>query len=256
MEATARCMRVMRPVLAAVALLALSAVGATRADPAAPCAPKSFEGARYTVCAIDTRVHALRLFWKDDAGEPYAGFRRLPRKMAGARLVFAMNAGMYRADLSPAGLYVEDGQRHRRANTRDGPGNFHMKPNGVFYVAGRQAGVLETDAFLALDPPADIATQSGPMLVIEGLLHPRFLPHSTSRKRRNGVGVRDGHTVLFAISEGTVTFHAFARLFRDGLGVDNALFLDGTGSSLYAPALGRADAFRPLGPIVAAYARE
>ncbi|HVL73380.1 MAG TPA: phosphodiester glycosidase family protein [Beijerinckiaceae bacterium] len=223
---------------------------------AEPCAPRTFEGARYTVCTLDLRQYGLRLFWRDAQGEPYGSFGRLPKTVNGAPLVFAMNAGMYEIDLSPVGLYVEDGRQHKAANTRPGPGNFHLKPNGVFFVEGRTAGVLETGAYLKRKPKADFATQSGPMLVIGGRLHPRFIADSPSEKRRNGVGVRDRHTVVFAISEGVVNFHAFARLFRDGLGVRDALFLDGSMSSLYAPALGRADAIRLMGPIVAAFPRK
>jgi prepilin-type processing-associated H-X9-DG protein len=88
------------------------------------------------------------------------------------------------------------------------------------------------------------------MLVIDGRIHPKILPTGTSEKVRNGVCVREGATAVFAISQTPVTFNAFARLFRDGLGCSNALFLDGSVSSLYAPDLGRDDEFSPLGPIV------
>ena len=47
-----------------------------------------------------------------------------------------MNAGMFGEDLKPIGLYVEDGVQAKRLNRRDGYGNFHLKPNGVFYVNG------------------------------------------------------------------------------------------------------------------------
>jgi prepilin-type processing-associated H-X9-DG protein len=62
--------------------------------------------------------------------------------------------------------------------------------------------------------------------------------------------VRDGVTAIFAISDEPVTFHAFARLFRDELGCANALFLDGSVSSLYASELGRDDELAPLGPMI------
>jgi uncharacterized protein YigE (DUF2233 family) len=93
------------------------------------------------------------------------------------------------------------------------------------------------------------------MLVIDGKIHPKISDEGASRKRRNGVGVRDSHTVVFAISDGPVSFGAFARLFRDALGCRNALFLDGSISSLYAPNLGRADAIFPMGPIIGAFER-
>jgi prepilin-type processing-associated H-X9-DG protein len=88
------------------------------------------------------------------------------------------------------------------------------------------------------------------MLVIDGRLHPKILPTGASAKIRNGVCVRDGTTAIFAIAEEPVTFYAFAMLFRDGLGCANALFLDGSVSSLYAPELGRDDELTPLGPMI------
>ena len=166
-----------------------------------------------------------------------------------------MNGGMYHKDWSPVGLYVEDGRELKKANTANGPGNFHLKPNGVFYANVDSAGVVETGRYLRQKPKAEIATQSGPMLVIDGRIHPKISEEGVSRKMRNGVGVRNGKTVVFAISEELVTFGQFARLFRDALGCSNALFLDGSVSSLYAPALNRADARWPMGPIIGAVER-
>jgi uncharacterized protein YigE (DUF2233 family) len=156
------------------------------------------------------------------------------------------------------GLYVEQGRELVRANTKPGYGNFHMKPNGVFYISGDgAAAVAETRAFLKQRPRAALATQSGPMLVIDGRLHPRFDRASTSLKARNGVGVRADGKVMFAISQGEVSFDAFARLFRDGLNCPNALFLDGgSASSLYAPSLSRhGNAIVSLGPMLAVFER-
>ena len=220
-----------------------------------PCQSISLEGSAYTVCEIDLRRHAVRLFWRKPDGEPYRYLASLPSAQRSARLVFAMNAGMYDPAYRPVGLYVENGRELVRANTRPGPGNFHMRPNGIFYVAGETAGVLDTGSFLTKRPAVDFATQSGPMLVVNGRLHPVF-GRSHSRKFRNGVGLRDEHTLAFAISEGEVTFSEFARLFRDRLKCDNALFLDG-GSvpSLYAPELRRSGNLLPLGPMIAVYER-
>ncbi len=89
------------------------------------------------------------------------------------------------------------------------------------------------------------------MLVIDGALHPKLLPDSDSFYIRNGVGVSaDGQTAVFAISNDEVNFHLFARLFRDHLGLPDALYFDGNISRLYAPDLGRHDGGFPMGPIV------
>ncbi|MXQ12219.1 phosphodiester glycosidase family protein [Microvirga makkahensis] len=220
-----------------------------------PCRPVRFADSAFVVCTVDLRRYDVRLFWRGPDGNVLGSFSRLRETPDGARLAFAMNAGMYHEDRSPVGLYVENGKELKAANTRSGPGNFHLKPNGVLYVKGNRAGVLETNTYLKRKIRPDYATQSGPMLVINGRIHPKFSERSTSLKIRNGVGVKDHHTVVFAISEDPVTFSTFARLFRDRLGCANALFLDGSVSSLYAPALERMDSLLPMGPIVGALRR-
>jgi uncharacterized protein YigE (DUF2233 family) len=221
---------------------------------ASVCAPRTYESSPYTVCSFDVRRDDVRLYWADAQEKPFGGFAALAQSLAahGRTLRFAMNAGMYGADLSPVGLYIEDGKRLRRADTRAGVGasNFHLQPNGVFWIGDGVAGVTETSRFLADPPAARYATQSGPMLVIDGRIHPKILPTGTSEKIRNGVCVRDGATALFVISEAPVTFYAFAKLFRDGLSCANALFLDGSISSIYAPETGRDDELTPLGPMI------
>jgi uncharacterized protein YigE (DUF2233 family) len=244
------------PVLLAALAAGLlgTAVGFPAGARTGACAPLAHDGRAYTVCRFDPARDELRLFLRDRAGKPYGSFAALARDLEarGRRLVFAMNAGMYHADLSPVGLYVEDGTELKRTSTADGRGNFHLKPNGVFWLGGGKAGVLETGVYLAHQPKADFATQSGPMLVIDGELHPCFLKDATSRKIRNGVGVCGAGEVVFAISQERVTFHDFATLFRDRLACRNALYLDGTISSLFAPELDRSDSLFPMGPIVGA----
>ena len=130
----------------------------------------------------------------------------------------------------------------------------NLRQAQVFYISGDRAAVAETRAFLKQRPQTDLATQSGPMLVINGRLHPRFDRRSTSLKARDGVGVRTDGKVVFAISQGEVSFDAFARLFRDGLNCPNAVFLDGgSASSLYAPSLNRHSNIVSLGPMLAVF---
>ena len=224
-----------------------------------PCRSKEYAHNAYTVCEVDLAKHTVRLYWKRSDGTPYTYLSGLPRALeheAGG-LLFATNAGMCDPALKPVGLYVEQGRELVHINTRSGYGNFHMKPNGIFYIAAGRAAVAETQAFLKQRPQADLATQSGPMLVINRRLHPRFDWGSTSLKARNGVGVRADGKVIFAISQGEVSFDAFARLFRDGLNCPNALFLDGgSASSLYAPSLNSHGNILSLGPMLAVFERD
>ena len=237
-------------------LLLLPSAAAILAEPP-PCRSVTYEGSDYTVSEIDLRQQVVKFFWNRADGHPYGYLASLPHALGNrsGRLRFAMNAGMYNPDYRPVGLYIENGRELVRVNTRTGPGNFHMKPNGVLYVAGESAGVLDTGSFLKQRPPAEFATQSGPMLVINGRLHPRFARDGGSRKRRSGVGSRDtNNRLVFAVSETEVSFGEFARLFRDRLQCRNALFLDGGAvPTLYSPELGRKGNLLPLGPMIGIY---
>jgi len=223
--------------------------------PDGPCETVTFELSPYLVCSFDARTDDIRLFLRDETGAPFGQFDRLANHVAsqGGSLIFAMNAGMYHDDRRPVGLYVEEQQSEMGLVKTPGPGNFGMLPNGVFWVEDGVAGVTETLAYADLfaDGPPRFATQSGPMLVVDGELHPVLNPDGTSIRRRNGVGVSaDGHRVVFVISDAPVNFHSFARLFRDRLDLPNALYLDGAVSKVYAPALERNETGLDMGPIV------
>ena len=221
----------------------------------AECRNLFSEGNSYTACTVDVQKQKLALYNANSEGRPYGNFSNLSDDLASENkaLTFAMNAGMFDQNLKAIGYYVENGKQLKKLNRRNGAGNFHMKPNGVFYVKGEKAGVMETEAFAKSGIKPDLASQSGPMLVIKGEIHPKISQSGTSRKIRNGVGMVDDHTLVFVISNGPVTFYEFATLFQGELACDNALFLDGSISALFSSELGRQDGFLPIGPIVGTY---
>jgi uncharacterized protein YigE (DUF2233 family) len=209
------------------------------------------QDARFTVTTIDTGKHQLALFLNGDAGQPLNSFARLETwlKARHQRLSFAVNAGMYHADFAPVGLLVQDGKQMAPLNLDDGAGNFFMKPNGVFLVGSGGPKVVESSEYPLLGKGARLATQSGPLLLRNGVILPAFNPQSASRYIRNGVGVV-GNQAIFVISNHPVTFHELAVFFRDNLHCKDALYLDGSVSSLYSRELGRNDAAAKLGPML------
>jgi len=233
-------------------LLAAAVLALTPGLAAADCSDVTFDGIAFTLCEV-TAGDDLRLFLNGEDGAALGSFARIETALEarGEALVFAMNAGMYHPDRRPVGLYIEDGAELRGIVTNEGPGNFGMLPNGVFCIREDSFAVLESRAFAEAPPPCRHATQSGPMLVIDGALHPRFLPDSDSALLRNGVGVSaDGQRAVFAISNRPVTFHQFGRLFRDHLEIPQALYFDGNVSRLYVPGMRRSDWGRTMGPVV------
>lgn len=222
-----------------------------------PCAVHMFEGSRFTVCTYDVSRDDLRLVSRDADGAYLRSFERLDAHLGAEapRVRFAMNAGMYNDTGAPIGLFIADSAEEHHIILNQGPGNFHMLPNGVFWQdENGEVHVTTSTEYVASPRQAQWATQSGPMLVIDGALHPRFQHDGPSRYVRNGVGVRDAQTAYFVISSGAVSFGRFARFFRDYLECDDALFLDGSVSSLWAPDMGRKDGNQDLGPLIAVLA--
>jgi uncharacterized protein YigE (DUF2233 family) len=240
----------------AFAVLALWLLSCASVSAAPLCKDVVFEGNSFGICDIDLRQVRISLHLRDESGAPYMFPSRLRAALEaqGQQVLAIMNAGMFEADLSPVGLYLERGRLLKAANRRNGPGNFHLKPNGIFFFSGGRAGVSETGAYDTHRRwPEESGTQSGPMLVINGRLHPRFDQDGESRKTRNGVGVRQDGTVVFAVSRSGVSFGTFARLFRDQMNTPNALFLDGSVSVLSGEGIGTVGGFppMPIGPMLA-----
>jgi uncharacterized protein YigE (DUF2233 family) len=192
---------------------------------------------RYLVWRVETKdLGRLQMHWLDNQGRPLANFGGLRDRIAreGQEIEFATNAGIYERGPKPSGLTVCQGKEVVKLNLAAGEGNFYLKPNGVFYVdEANRAGVMEAGAFGKSGVKARIATQSGPMLLGGGRIHPAFDANSKNLRQRSAVGVRkvDGQ-VIFVVTDRSdasrrrVSLHALASLFLE-LGCEDALFLDG-----------------------------
>jgi uncharacterized protein YigE (DUF2233 family) len=222
-------------------------------QPQSACNQKLFEGSGFTVC--DPGKGAVELVAAGRDEPAIRQFADLEQRLGSraAEVAFAMNAGMYDEDGRPIGLAIVAGKQKHAINRNKGGGNFHLMPNGVFQVRDDGSAEVVTSKAWSSSPAIRFATQSGPMLVIDGKLHPAFEPDGTSRYVRNGVGIAPNGRALFVISEGPVSFGKFARFFRDDLKARNALFFDGAVSALWDPANGRRDITKPLGPVVVVF---
>ncbi|HKH28590.1 MAG TPA: phosphodiester glycosidase family protein [Sphingomicrobium sp.] len=244
----------MRALLFSLLLLAACQKSDATAGPStSACRARMFEESRFTVCdAGKGRIELVA------AGPHGPVVRRLADLEANLgrraeQVAFAMNAGMYNEDGRPIGLAIVEGKQKRAINLRKAGGNFHLMPNGVFQVHKDGRAEVVTSARWKPSPSVRLATQSGPMLVIDGKLHPAFDRDGTSRYIRNGVGIGPQGQPLFVISDGPVSLGKFARFYRDELKARNALFFDGAVSSLWDPATGRRDVTKPLGPMVVVF---
>ena len=196
-----------------------------------------FHDRMFDVVTVDLSRTEVKLFWKNDDDQAIRSLRGLEQhlKRHGETLLFAANAGIYSKDFTPAGLHVEHGEELHKINVREGGGNFHLMPNGIFYIDAVGAHVVDSETYRKEAHKPIVATQSGPMLVTQSVLHPKFQAESDSLYVRSGVGVRSSHEIVFVISKSPVNFHTFASLFRDELHCPDALYLDGQISRFYMP---------------------
>ena len=190
------------------------------------------------VARVDLRRARLDLLGQGDSSEVRT-FEEAEAWAAreGRRMVVATNAGIFEPGLVPTGLFVSEGTRHVPLNTRAGAGNFYLEPNGVFSVDAQGRARVRPTRGHSGSPV--LATQSGPLVLSEGEMHPLFNADSPNRRVRSGVGVdpRNRHVVWLALSAEPVRFHEMATFFRDDLGCREALYLDGVISGMAGPGI-------------------
>lgn len=201
-------------------------------------ARQEYDGVNYAI--FHTYPKNVRLLWKNADGEAYATMRRAGEMLEaeGLHVAMMMNAGIFTENRSPAGLWIENGKVIHKLNTHRGKGNFHIQPNGVFYLRGNRANIVTTATWQKYQPKATYAVQSGPMLVIDGKVNSRLSIKIDSPYKRNGVCITKSGELYFVISthfrEHWPNLYEFARALAS-FGCYNALYLDGNISNYYVP---------------------
>ena len=196
----------------------------------------SNEDERFVSYIVNPKKQILEFFWKNEKDENFKNAENLISwlKSKNKKLLFSTNGGMYKKDNSPQGLYVENTITKSEIDALNGNGNFYLKPNGVFYLTTEKNPIIcKTEDFVN-NGKIKYATQSGPMLVINGEIHTAFKKNSTNLNIRNGVGILPNNQIVFAISKKEINFYDFAEYFKK-LGCKNALYLDGFVSRTYLP---------------------
>jgi uncharacterized protein YigE (DUF2233 family) len=184
----------------------------------------------------------INFHYKTEENQAYSTLEKVKEKLEKDSLIkvrMITNGGMYSPNNEPQGLYIENYKETNPldlSNPKDGT-NFYMMPNGVFYVDSlNNFGVLTTESFQSQRnklKPIKHATQSGPMLLINGNMHPNFVKNSKNEKIRSGVGVTQDNKLVFLITNDDCNFYDFASCFQDLFNCKDALFLDGAISKMY-----------------------
>lgn len=197
---------------------------------------KTIEDERFVTFIVNPKKHNIEFYWKNEKGENFKNVENLKLWLTKKKkeLIFGTNGGMYKKDNSPQGLYIENGKKEMEIDTTKGNGNFYLKPNGIFYISKeKKPGICLTEKFIE-NKNMNFATQSGPMLVIDGNIHPAFQKNSVNLNIRNGIGILPNNEILFAMSKEEINFYEFAEYFKK-MGCKNALYLDGFVSRTYLP---------------------
>ncbi|MFD1606019.1 phosphodiester glycosidase family protein [Flavobacterium artemisiae] len=195
-----------------------------------------YDKSSFLTYVVDTKKQDLKLYWKNEKEERFGSILNLKNLTENKNKVldFAMNAGMYNKDSAPQGLYIENKKTLSPLDMGTGAGNFYLKPNGVFYLTNNNVPkICKTEDFKD-DGKILYATQSGPMLIIDGKIHSEFKEGSANLNIRNGVGILPDGKVVFVLSKKEINFYDFANYFKE-LGCKNALYLDGFVSRAYVP---------------------
>jgi uncharacterized protein len=215
----------------------------SRSTTHAPIREFTAAGHRYAIVDLSLKQSNIELYWKKSDGSRIGTLGNLNAIVSdsGKRLLFATNAGIFDSNLTPMGLFVEDRRTLAPLNLNGGSGNFFLQPNGIFLIDADGAAIIESSSYSKRITLPRLATQSGPLLLIDGQINPQLSADSTSRKIRSGVGVISPDHIIFALSRDPVTFHEFASLFRDEQHCQSALYLDGEISRFYPDPAGRQD---------------
>lgn len=213
----------------------------------------NFNGVQYQIFIADLDSHYIDLHLYNSASTINQVKTELESQNKSCLMI--TNAGMFTPTYEPEGLYVQNSTTLFKLDSLqpDTNLNFYLQPNGVFFIdTANIPHIVTTRNYfkVAANSKPRIATQSGPMLVIDGKLHQAFKPNSENKYVRSGVGLLSNGKVVFACTVNGSNFYNFASVFKDVFGCANALFLDGAISLMYQPGISPQTTGGQFGPII------
>ena len=193
---------------------------------------KKIEDRDFTVYIPDSNKEIIKMYWKDKNDKAYSELSKFIQENPGDKIKFATNGGIYSEEYKPNGLYIENHKIISKLNLDDGEGNFYMQPNGVFYIQDNQPKISESKSF-EYNENISYATQSGPLLIENGVINKKIRKNSESFKIRSAVGIDRENKMFFLMSRKKINFYDFSKYALDKLNCEELLFLDGTISKMY-----------------------
>ena len=234
-------------------LLIAGLVAYTASANSVECHDLTHREVQFSVCKVDLESDKVEVFYLDPNGKPFASFTNLVAELSkiNTELLFAMNGGMFDADLRPLGLLVAAGSKLKDIRLNGWPkhppvppddvGHFYKIPNAVFSIQSGRAEVADSLTFYSKKIVPEIAVQSGPMLLQGGMIPAGLRNYNAKGHRRNGVCAPTPTTAAFVISNQPASIRQLAIFMRDELKCSDALYLDGCRSALFSKSLRRND---------------
>lgn len=137
---------------------------------------------------------------------------------------FAITCAMYEdSDNLPPGLLIANGRKFKNINKKNGPGNFYLKPNGIFSVSKTgEIQIVETSKYVS--GGEQFALQSGPMIIEDNQV--KYFPSDSDNKlKRSAIGISEDNLV-FVSAKSNVSFYQLAEFMKTKLKCKNALHLE------------------------------
>ena len=184
---------------------------------------EKIEDRGFTVYKPDLNKEIIKMYWKDENNKAYSELSKFIQENTGDKINFATNGGIYSEEYEPNGLYIENHKIISKINLADGEGNFYMQPNGVFYIQNNQPKISESKAF-EYNENISYATQSGPLLIENGVINKKIGKNSESFKIRSAVGIDRENKVFFLMSSEKINFYDFSKYALDKLNCKDLLF--------------------------------